>query len=154
RQDVILEEGDPVRLWILCTLLLAAPVHAGLMDQVGGAPEAEVIANFEKALPQVRADGLPEQSLLPRIRIESNRGTTTLQLHGVEGSKSTWQELVPVVWFPERTDYVYAPHGPLREINILEVEPDQVATWFHAKYRSPGEMVALAVWLASKDQLM
>ncbi len=143
-----------MRLWILCTLLLAAPMHAGLMEHVGNASEAEVIANFEKALPQFLADRLPEKSLLPRIRIKSNRGITTLQLHGVEGSKSTWQELVPVVWFPERTDYVYAPHGPLREFNILQVEPDQVATWFHAKYRSPGEMVALAVWLASKSQLM
>jgi hypothetical protein len=139
----------------ILALVLAAPAYAGLLDEFGGATEPEIAKKFEQSLPAFLVQQFErEKTDPPSIRVKVGKDLVLMQVVGVKEDKSSWQPLVPTVWFPEKIRFVLGVHGPIREYTTTDIDPTQVARWFDATARTPAELISLAVWLASKDCLM
>jgi hypothetical protein len=136
-----------MRVWLILAML-ATSLNAGLMENTfPGKTEAEVASEFEQALPAFIEARMPE-NIKPRIRITHNRRELFLQCIEVKDEATVWQELVRISWLPESLNYMYDVEGETFEFKTLELPPDQIASWFIARYRPNEEMVRLAVWLA------
>lgn len=138
----------------ILALMCAAPLSANLLSGFDGKSETEIAIEFESGLSAFLTARLTE-AVQPRMRIRQGREELYLQLVEVNEDKSVWQELVRAGWkTAERIHYFYAPFGDRHEFTALSIPPDQVAGWYQVQFRLPDDFIALAVWLASKGELM
>ncbi|MBK8205952.1 MAG: hypothetical protein IPK87_04055 [Planctomycetes bacterium] len=150
-----------MRAWIYASallfaaVLLALPLNAGLLDTFAGKSEADIAKDFEAGLPKFLEARLQEQ-VKPRMYVPDPKRKGEfffLELVGVEGEKSRWQELAVTGWFPDTVEYAYSPHGNITEYEIAKLPTQQVANWYVPRFRLPPEIIAAAVWAASKQEL-
>ncbi len=150
-----------MRAWIYASALLfvaalsALPLNAGLLDTFAGKSEADIAKDFEAGLPKFLEARLLEQ-VKPRMYMPDpkRKGEVLyLEVVAVEGDKSRWQELVVTGWFPDSVEYAYTPHGNITEYEIAKLPAQQVANWYAPRFRLPPEIIAMAVWAASKQEL-
>lgn len=138
----------------ILALLCAAPLTAGLLSGFDGKTEAEIAKDFENDLQKFLAERFAEP-IKPRIRMREGRKDLFLQLVELKEESGVWQELAPVGWTSqERIEFSYDVFGPKHEYKTLSLPPDQIAAWFLPAYRLPEDFIGLAVWLASKGEIM
>lgn len=141
-------------------LLFAAPLAAGLLDSFGGKSEADIAAEFEAALPKVLearvAEGEPDRKARMFYTPRGSKTELHLQCIEVKGEKARWQELAATQsWYPDRLEYMLAPHGPTHELETSALPSECVAGWFSLRNgQTVQDMIALAVWAANRKDLM
>ncbi|MBX3458847.1 MAG: hypothetical protein KF696_02640 [Planctomycetes bacterium] len=137
-----------------------APLSAGLLDSFGGKSEADIAADFEAAMPKFLEGKVAEGEPDRKARMHyTPRGTKTelfVQCIEVKGEKSRWQDLVTTQsWYPDRLEYMLAPHGAIHEVETLKLPAECVAGWYSMRNgQTVQDMIALAVWAAQRNELM
>ncbi|MBZ0136587.1 MAG: hypothetical protein K8I27_09460 [Planctomycetes bacterium] len=140
---------------LIVAVLLCSPVWGGLVDKhFSGKTETDVAAEFEAGMGKFLEARLKED-LKPRIWHDNGREHVWVEVIEVKQGESTWQTLVrDGRWYTELKRYVYVPYGKSYKLNTVELPPAEVASWYRSKYRLTEEMIALACWLAGKQDLL
>lgn len=138
---------------LLIASLCAAPAFANLVEKVfPGKSEEAVVTEFEASLSPLLATRLKDP-MKPRAHIMDGKKEVFVELTAIEGEEGTWTELVPYAWYKEISEYAYTPYGKDYKIKTSDIPAKSVATWYDAKRRPATEIVGLACWLATKEQL-
>jgi tetratricopeptide (TPR) repeat protein len=153
--------GTVLAALLLSGALYALPKEGTLLEHFEGKTEADLVAEFEAELPAFLLARMAEP-VKPQLFLSPRRGERVrMQCVAVDAEKrtSTWQATIRTGWISDHKNYGYGvdnmnPERDQMQFNLADLPPAEIASLFIVQYRPADEMIRLAVWLASKDDLI
>lgn len=149
-EDVMLRN-----LLLLAALALPAGLCADLLTRYfPNKTEADVAKDFETNLPNFLKDRLKDPEK-PRIKHTVSKQVVWLELREVTDAELVWVQLERNGLYTETFTFGYAPGETIVKLKLADIPPASIAAMrsMDYRFRTPEDMIGLAFWLASKDDL-